>query len=619
MKSCTIRQLFNIGIISKRLKQVLGLLGCTTFEDMLDLSKDRIKVEYIEKSHHLKDELYRTISEIEDLEEIIPEFAASFASEKQSCKIQTKTPKAKKERKFKVGDYTESLLMKSDTPISQHDLLNAIKEYLPDTYVESIRANLNGDPKKRFVFFLDGYVGLVGKKYDKRFQPYSIANKKAQYAEQRIMEFLSFIEEKHRSPQPHGLEEEESLYRWYLDFTKSTTKEMADLRATFQEYLKEYDKWMFTPFEYSYKRNCDQVKWYVDKNLELPSSEDEPELSSWFNSQLENYTKHKDKRKQMFVELLDFLSDYGMHFYDVKSENGKSAIKENVKKDNKEAVKDSSLIKYTRLFESLQSRKNGNEYATQKALLIIAIGNLIHSNKIRTNEIVLNNDLLTEFADVCIDNMGTASSYNIAIPYYYLSEEPFWSLIPKDWVVNENCEEEITFDYIERTYVCSLMDNDLYELLSSEDDFASLKKILVNNVINGNIILPPNNFAEETQLSGLKKASPSHIKNTIKEPNDKSIIDRFLAFVRCDHNDRTARWYAHALQNQVREWITKIAGNETDSIFGFKTLEEVSSCINMLKNSVEFMEENRRKKNVMTAALNKYYLFLQSSSAKFRN
>lgn len=506
--------------------------------------------------------------------------------------------------------------MKSDTPISQSDLLNAIKEYLPDTYVESIRANLNGDPKKRFVFFLDGYVGLVGKKYDKRFQPYSIANKKAQYAEQRIMEFLSFMEEKHRSPQPHGLEEEESLYRWYLDFTKSTTKEMAGLRATFQEYLKEYDKWMFTPFEYSYKRNCDQVKWYVDQNLELPTPEDEPELASWFNSQLENYTKHKDKRKQMFVELLDFLADYGMHFYDAKSAKGKAAMKEKAKKDSKNAVNESPLAKYSRLFKLLKSCENSNGYATQKALLIIAIGNLIQSNKLCSNEVMLDNDLLTEFADVCIDNVGTASSYNIAIPYYYMSEEPFWSLIPKEWVVREDRdEEEITFDYIERTYACSVIDHDLYELLSSEDDFASLKKILVDIVINGNCLPSSDTTIEEIPLPEPKVTIPSYIK----EPDDNSIIDRFLAFVRCDHNDRTARWYAHTLQNQVREWITKIVGDDTDSVFGFNTLEGVSSCINKLKNSTEFMEENRRKKNVMTAALSKYYLFLQSPFAKSKD
>lgn len=743
MTNYTIRQLFDLGIVSKRLKQVLNILGCSTFEEMIVLSKDIIKVDYIEKSHHLKNELYRAISDTEDLDEIIPELAASFMSKNSPSKVKKIITKKKKERKFKVGDFTESLLMKSESPINLYDLLCEIKKYLPDTYVESIRANLNGDPKKRFVFFLDGYVGLVGKEYDKRFQPYSIANKKAQYAEQRIMEFLSFMEEKHRSPQPHGLEEEESLYRWYLDFTKSSAKELAELRRTFQEYLKEYDRWMFTPFEYAYKRNCDQVRWYVDNNLELPSAEDEPELSSWFNSQLENYTKHKDKRKNMFVELLNFLEDYGIHFYDAKSAKGKAAIKEKSKNESHNLVKESTLTKYIRLFESFKKRENGNEYATQKALLIIAIGNLIQSDKLITNQVILNKDLLTEFADVCIDNVGTASSYNISIPYYYMSEEPFWSLIPKEWVVRDKCmEEDITFDYIEHNYACSIIDNDLYELLSNKDDFASLKKVLVDHIINNNNFISAENNLEDILLTKPKGGRISSAKKSTKGPqtnlkvvfedetivnekavatfmevlrrigleriyglgikwcgipliateengkynqkyengyyvnvnssterkqkqlydiaeafnlsihvdiidergdvlvkeqqkretskfenavsilpnqNNDSIIERFLAYVRRDHNDRTARWYAYALQHQVREWITRVVGTDTDSVFGFNTIEEVSSCINTLKNSSEFMEENRRKRNVMTAALNKYYMFLQSSYAKPRS
>ena len=484
MTSYTINQLFNIGIISKQLKQVLSLLGCSTLEDMIDLSKDKIKVDYIEKSHHLRDELYRTISDIEDLREIIPELAKSVMSQKPPHIVQTRTSKEKTEKKFKVGDYTESLLMKSDTPISQHELLNAIKVYLPDTYVESIRANLNGDPQKRFVFFLDGYVGLVGKKYDKRFQPFSIANKKNQYAEQRIMEFLLFMEDKHRSPQPHGLEEEESLYRWYLNFTKSTTKEMAGLRATFQEYLKEYDKWMFTPFEYTYKRNCDQVKWYVDQNLELPTSEDEPELASWFNSQLENYTKHKDKRKQMFVDLMAFLSDYGMHFYDAKSEKGKKNLKKKDKPQKDKQAEKPALKKYSHLFMLIKNRKDGKYYAAQKVLLIIAIGNLIQQHKICSNEIALNDDLLMEFADVCIDNVGTASSYNIAIPYYHMREEPFWNLIPKEWTMHEDIEDTIdtepTYDYIERTFLTAILDMDFFDLLSDKDGFHLFKQFLLS-------------------------------------------------------------------------------------------------------------------------------------------
>ena len=352
MKSYTIRQLSDMGLISKRLKQVLVLLDCSTFDDMIALSEDTIKVDYIEKSHKLKDELFKAISDIDDLKEIIPEFAASIEPYRIPHKVKPNSPKSKK---FKVGDFTEELLAKSDKPISQHDLLNLIKEYLPDTYIESIRANLNGDPQKRFVFFLDGYVGLRGKEYDKRYQTYSLENKKIQHAEQRIMEFLSFIEEKHRSPQPHGLDEEETLYRWYMDFMKSTSKELAPVRATFQKYLKDYDDWVFTPAEYAYKRNCDQLKWYVDNNLELPNQDDEPELASWFNSQLENHTKHKDKRNKMFVELMIFLSDYGMHFYDAKSSKGKEHLKKKEKHGKKNFIEEPVLMKYSRLFSSIKN------------------------------------------------------------------------------------------------------------------------------------------------------------------------------------------------------------------------------------------------------------------------
>ena len=476
----TLKQLSDIGVISQQLKRVLVLLGCSTSKDMIELAKDWIKVDYIEKSHKLKDELFKAVSDVKELDNILPEFVASAKTNKEPPK--KVSDKKFNKRTFKVGDYTEHLLEQSSTPIKIDDLLQKIRYYLPGTYIESIRANLNGDPKGRFIFFLDGYVGLKRKEYDKRFQVYSVENKKIQYAEQRIMEFLSFMEEKHRSPQPHGLEAEESLYRWYLDFTKSTAKELAKLRADFKQYLKEYDQWMFTPFEYSYKRNCDQVKWYVDENLELPTQEDEPELAAWFNSQLECYEKHKDKRKKMFIDLMAYLEDYGMHFYDAKSAKGKAAKKE--KREVAKKVEETPLDKYSRLFDSMKERKNDKTYLTQKALLLIAIGNLIQNENIRSNEIKLTNDLLMEFADVCIDVMGTASSFNIAIPFYYLGNESFWSLIPQMWMACEDSGEvEPTYDYIEQNYSCSIIDQDLFELLADEKDYATFKKQLIEDII----------------------------------------------------------------------------------------------------------------------------------------
>lgn len=562
MKSYTIKQLFEIGIISKKLKQVLVILGCYTSEDMLMLSKDKVKVTYIEKSYNLKDELFKALSDISELDTILPEFVEENKVSNSQLKAAKKT-----KRKFKVGDFTETLLQQQTDPMKVDDLLERIKEYLPDTYVESVRANLNGDPQGRFIFFLDGYVGLSNREYDKRYQLNSIANKKVQYAEQRIMEFMTFIENKHRSPQPHGLDEEESLYRWFLDFTKSTAKETAELRSTFEEYLKEYSQWIFTPQEYTYKRNCDQVKWYVDENVELPTSEDEPELSSWFNFQLEYHIKYKDKRKQMFKELLEYLADYGMHFYDVKSTKGKAALSENAKLEENFSDKETDIERFNRYFASLKGQVGINEYSVHKALLLIAICNNVQKGLIDSNVIYLTDELLMEFADVCIEYMGTASSYNIAIPYYYMNNEPFWNLIPNEGLTYDDIEsiKEPTYDVIENCINCAMIDELLFTLLQDKDNTDRLKTVLIHKYI----------------LRKQYNSSPKTIRQE-KKPNDYSIAEEFRAYMMEQREKKTADACVSTLRNSLVRLVNEICKTSYDSLFELNEASKVDETLSFL-------------------------------------
>lgn len=591
MKSYTIKQLFEIGIISKKLKQVLVILGCYTSEDMLVLSKDRIKVTYIEKSYNLKDELLKALADISELDTILPEFVEDNAAPNPHSKTVRKS-----KRKFKVGDFTEKLLQESSDPIKVDDLLERIKEYLPDTYVESIRANLNGDPQGRFVFFLDGYVGLTNRIYNKRYQINSIANKKIQYAEQRIMEFMTFIENKHRSPQPHGLDEEESLYRWFLDFTKSTAKETAELRATFDEYLKEYSQWIFTPQEYTYKRNCDQVKWYVDENIELPTAEDEPELFSWFNFQLEYHVKHKDKRKQMFKELLEYLANYGMHFYDVKSAKGKAALSENAKLEETLYDEETDIDKFTRYFTSLKGRVGINEYSLHKALLLTAICNNVQKGLIDSNVIYLTDELLMEFADVCIEYMGTASSYNIAIPYYYMNNEPFWNLIPNEGVTYDDIEsiKEPTYDVIENSINCAMIDELLFTILQDEVNSDSLKKVLIDKYI-------------------LRKQYNSYQKTSQQEnqPEDYSIAEEFRTYMMEQREKKTADACVSTLRNSLVLLVNEIYGSSYRSLFELTDAVTVEETLSFLLDNETFKEANKKGHNRFTSTLRHYISFLQ--------
>lgn len=481
MSLYTIQQLKELGIISPKLKSVLGILGCNTSEDILELSKDSIKVEYIGKSYKLKDELLRVVKDITDSNGMLSEVMHENTNVGTNSKV---AEEIKSSAKFTVCDYTEDLLMALEHPVKIEVLVMKLREYLPNTYAGSVKANLCGDPRKRFVFFLDGMVGLKDKVYDKRYQVFSVANKKRQYAEQRIMEYVTFVEEKHRSPQPHGLDEEESLYRWSQDFTKSTAKEMEDLRLTFNEYLKEYDKWIYSSFEYSYKRNCDMVKWYVDENVELPNPDEEPELSSWFNSQLECHKKYKDKRKQMFLELLSYLADYGMHFYDSKTLKGKAAITEQLKVEEK--LEETDLERFSRYLSNLRNKTNLNELAVHKALLLITVANGVQTGKIESNVIYLDDNLLMEFADVCMEYMGTASSYNIAFPFLFMNNEPFWTLLPKEGISYSEIEaiSVPTFDVVENCISCAIIDDSLFNLLQSVTSYAVLKDIIVSKYIN---------------------------------------------------------------------------------------------------------------------------------------
>ena len=52
------------------------------------------------------------------------------------------------------------------------------------------------------------------------------------------------------------------------------------------------------------------------------------------------------------------------------------------------------------------------------------------------------------------------------------------------WMACEDSGEvEPTYDYIEQNYSCSIIDQDLFELLADEKDYATFKKQLIEDII----------------------------------------------------------------------------------------------------------------------------------------
>lgn len=123
---------------------------------------------------------------------------------------------------------------------------------------------------------------------------------------------------------------------------------------------------------------------------------------------------------------------------------------------------------------------------------------------------------------------------------------------------------------------------------------------------------------------GIKIVWDDDTMDTPRTTNDKPVIDveaaqwnlpikeQFRNYLSRTKTEGTAKSYTSTLDNAVRQFINQDVDANADSIFSYTTPEDVSLCIGILTSSRAFMEENARKHNAMTAALNQYLRFVQS-------
>lgn len=76
----------------------------------------------------------------------------------------------------------------------------------------------------------------------------------------------------------------------------------------------------------------------------------------------------------------------------------------------------------------------------------------------------------------------------------------------------------------------------------------------------------------------------------------------------------TARCYLSSLDSSIRRYICRFVDNSADSIYSFTTIDAVKACISKLKSNEEFLDENTRRHNGLTAALNSYLRFIEKIS-----
>lgn len=97
-----------------------------------------------------------------------------------------------------------------------------------------------------------------------------------------------------------------------------------------------------------------------------------------------------------------------------------------------------------------------------------------------------------------------------------------------------------------------------------------------------------------------------------EDTKELSIKEQFRNYLLKDVKENTANSYVTVLEKHVINFIHEDVDANIESIFSYIDPEEVELCIEMLKNSEAFIEENKRKHNSMTAALNLYQSFVNS-------
>jgi putative restriction endonuclease len=135
---------------------------------------------------------------------------------------------------------------------------------------------------------------------------------------------------------------------------------------------------------------------------------------------------------------------------------------------------------YVHAFNNLRRdyKKGG---APHKPILLLSIIQLFEKNLITSSKIYITPELVGYFKSTWNALVKTSHDLRFALPFYHLSSEPFWKLIP-----NNGCEKWIeakssmrSFSNLNTAVAYAEIDNELFELLKQKDSREILKITLL--------------------------------------------------------------------------------------------------------------------------------------------
>lgn len=155
--------------------------------------------------------------------------------------------------------------------------------------------------------------------------------------------------------------------------------------------------------------------------------------------------------------------------------------------------------------------------------------------------------------------------------------------------------------------------------MSKLDDLHTLERLLnefgfpVSPILAYAIKEKEEELRAECQYSVTEETvEESKVAEFIDEPSFDSVKEEFSYYLHKMKSLHTAKNYLYMIDKPIRDFIKINIDSTADSIYSFKTSEEVMNVKLKLLEDMSFVEKNMRTHNALTAAISSYYKFLEA-------
>ena len=146
---------------------------------------------------------------------------------------------------------------------------------------------------------------------------------------------------------------------------------------------------------------------------------------------------------------------------------------------------DSRCDFYVQQFSIMNVATKNGVKAPHKAVMILAVMNMIECHSITKNRIELTQQLLREFSDTWYENIPIQYPFQCSpiMPFKHLNHEPFWTLVSdKEFDIN-NHQGELTRALINENDIYAKLDDDLFDIMKDEKCRIILRDYLIRTYL----------------------------------------------------------------------------------------------------------------------------------------